>query len=705
VAQQQQQLQPQQQTLPPKPTVVVPEAKITFQQLPTAPLSLDNLCTPEISDMEEDLMSYEMEMNRIDFHNDLSTILDQIEKDFESPGIIGGLMVDDVQAALDTPPDSDSENYCQNPNSSSSANSFATSDLLSHLLTEPFTAVKPNASSSHSLPVMFADISCQNIKQQEPQQQDLLGFDRFVRVATVTPPRSIGSIAPAAAAVFASDTRLSLDQLVDETIQQQQAQQQKGCTLVQSPDSLAKVGPLNPKAMALLSQLPSKLFSCFGGDATSRLVNVVKVENGVRTPGSSNTNVAQHPAAAALCGANITPYTVINIECHQPGKNGEMQRKVLETYRAIETNGGEIRLVAAGSAIESSPRTPSFFGNSVGGVGSVSSPMSTCSSMDNLDVNSPSSLSSAAEDSSPAIIDKRSFSNCNVCGKNITAKNMARHMEKHSTVKNKAQQQQTPVLLSCGSCIKKFLNKSDLLEHLRSAHATNTIFCCDRCKQTFTDQSGLFSHRRSHPECNLGPIAEQHRQAPKPYSCRSCKRSFSQKGHLNRHEKTHNGGHSEDLTCKVCGKRCKNQVGLVRHRARHLACLQCAVVFDSKVALQEHLLKKHPESAVITVEKSVMVEEEEEEEEEETKTDSAAPDLSTSGTTSRGDSFLVSCCADYDEEEDKAVGLCSDFVGTTTVIKGLSPDAVGESLIDISDSNFFDFTKDLNDEFYSTDLF
>ena len=40
--------------------------------------------------MEEDLMSYEMEMNRIDFHNDLSTILDQLEKDFESPGLMGG---------------------------------------------------------------------------------------------------------------------------------------------------------------------------------------------------------------------------------------------------------------------------------------------------------------------------------------------------------------------------------------------------------------------------------------------------------------------------------------------------------------------------------------------------------------------------------------------------------------------------------------
>ena len=80
-------------------------------------------------------------------------------------------------------------------------------------------------------------------------------------------------------------------------------------------------------------------------------------------------------------------------------------------------------------------------------------------------------------------------------------------------------------------------------------------------------------------------------------------------------------------------------------------------------------------------------------------------------TTRRGDSFLVSCCPDEDEDDDQVQisGLASASLGGSDAAsssKGLSPDALGESLVDISDSNFFDFDKDLNDEFYSTaDLF
>merc|ERR1712045_294295 len=63
-------------------------------------------------------MAYEMEMNRIDFRNDVSSILDQIEKEFEINSVASltpmtGLQdhhVDISNLNLDTPPDSDSEN-------------------------------------------------------------------------------------------------------------------------------------------------------------------------------------------------------------------------------------------------------------------------------------------------------------------------------------------------------------------------------------------------------------------------------------------------------------------------------------------------------------------------------------------------------------------------------------------------------------------
>ena len=67
-------------------------------------------------------MAYEMELNRIDFRNDVSSILDQIEKDFEinsvanmgtSFGSVPG-HIDLNSLHLETPPDSDSETNPQN---------------------------------------------------------------------------------------------------------------------------------------------------------------------------------------------------------------------------------------------------------------------------------------------------------------------------------------------------------------------------------------------------------------------------------------------------------------------------------------------------------------------------------------------------------------------------------------------------------------
>jgi len=104
----------------------------------------------------------------------------------------------------------------------------------------------------------------------------------------------------------------------------------------------------------------------------------------------------------------------------------------------------------------------------------------------------------------------------------------------------------------------------------------------------------------------------------KSYSCPTCKRSFVQKGHLNRHIKTAHGiaalissrstpansaASAEQLTCRVCQKQCKNKVSLMRHRTKHLACVQCSAIFQNKVALQDHLLKVHPATAIVSVER------------------------------------------------------------------------------------------------------
>ena len=656
-------------------------------------LPLDNLCTPEISDMEEDLMSYEMEMNRIDFHNDLSTILDQLEKDFESPGLMGGdFMMEEMAphppAAIETPPDSDSEFYCQKsePLPASSAASALSPELQSLVTTaagDPAASLKPKPAfpivTSSALLTAPSEVTLNN------GQQDLLGFDRFVRVQSAMRPPPPAAVAAAAASQPQAGAL--------------NARPGAGCTVVQSPASLAKVGPLNPRALAVLSQLPSKLFPTTPGADSTRLVNVVKVENATAT-GKAATAAATAAAAATEATA-VTPYTVINIECHQPGKNGEIEKKVLETYRAIETRG-EIKLVAVGSTTVVSGEQQQFSGPNLAKADAqrsynssqpAPSPLSTCSSSHDSAIDSP--LSGMSTDESSVF-------------------------ERQAARKVSCPQ-------SCNQCLETFSKLSELLEHQITTHQNQQR--CDRCGQAFPSHAGLLGHRRTNPECGL-PVAT----APKPsqpqqplrqkqFSCRMCKRSFTQRGHLNRHEKSHREASpkkvtSDDLTCKVCGKRCKNSAGLARHRAKHslLACAQCALSFESRAALQDHLLKRHPESAVISVERPPQpppqlpfgpslagADAQRKLVDDDDFGRSSAASTPGASATGRGDSFLGSCCPDDEDEAEDTVRI-SDAASTS---KGLSsPDALGESLVDISDSNFFDFDKDLDDEFYSTaDLF
>ena len=140
--------------IPPPPssrtTVVTSSATFPSKPAPAAAIDASSIatiaaapCTPEISDMEDDLMSYEMEMNRIDFHNDLASILDQIEKDFERPNL---------DISLDTPPDSD----CENLPSAALANPPLQPTTLSSTKAQSVAAKFPFANST-----------------------ELMGFDRF----------------------------------------------------------------------------------------------------------------------------------------------------------------------------------------------------------------------------------------------------------------------------------------------------------------------------------------------------------------------------------------------------------------------------------------------------------------------------------------------------------------------------------------------
>jgi hypothetical protein len=456
--------------------------------------------------MEEDLMSYEMEMNRIDFHNDLASILDQIEKDFESPCLSHDLR-------LDTPPDSDSEN----------------SDHLNKLLNN----VVVGGQNSH-------------------QNYDLLGFDQFSQRINLNVDQS---------EVTAASGRPTLLKLEADNTH---------VRLVQSPASVARVGRLPAKALAVLNKLPAKLFvasspqlsiptqTATSSSIQSRFVDVVKVER-------------SSLQAQFAMGAGNTQ-CIINIECRQPGKGADEPAKIIQTFRAIDT-GSEIKLVPADM------------------------PMTT--------IIEPTAAISSSK--------SKSTSHCPVCSKCITNKNMARHMEKHYDMNGSS--------MSTTNIVKK-----------------------------------------------IPPDELKNSSVERRYLCKYCCKAFSQRSHLNRHVKAHTSSKGDLLTCRVCGKVCKNRVSLVRHRAKHLSCVHCSALFNNKVALHDHLLKAHPEKAIVSLVQPPV---------QDNRLD--LDDLGSIGSN-------ASHSIDYSFSPD---------------------DTVGESLADIADTNYFNCNSatEITDEFYSTDLF
>lgn len=508
----------------------------------TAPITNNQLnpCTPEISDMEDDLMSYEMEMNRIDFHNDLAYLLDQIEKDFEGPCIGNDFR-------LDTPPDSDCE-----------------ADNINRLLGQISNA-NPNFQKDAMMSITSG--------------QDLLGFDRFSqRIDDNSSNPLLNSVSNNA---------------------------EDNLKLVQSPASVAKVGKLPAKTLAVLNKLPAKLFGPSTNQQLSisaptsnqpisneqRFVDVVKVES---SSNLLNINSPNNSAIASqlLAGNGANTQCIINIECRNPNQPA----KIIQTFRAIDT-GTEIKLVPANLPPPTSllpPPAPSI---------NIQRPLSQF-------VKNEEIVTTTVPEKK--INNLSNTSHCPICNKCITNKNMSKHLEKHSN------NEQTPQISN----------------------------------------------------------------VDKKFPCKICTKNFSSKSHLNRHLKSHNNqilnGNKVDsnFICKVCGKICKNKVSLDRHKAKHLSCVHCSALFENKIALQDHLLKAHPEKAIVSLVQP--------------------PDVVQ-------DSRL-----DFDDlgSIGSNASQSVDFSFSPQAPLDNSCNTIGESLADIADSNyFFCGGSDITDDLYSTDLF
>ncbi|XP_078500166.1 uncharacterized protein LOC144755272 isoform X2 [Lissotriton helveticus] len=107
----------------------------------------------------------------------------------------------------------------------------------------------------------------------------------------------------------------------------------------------------------------------------------------------------------------------------------------------------------------------------------------------------------------------------------------------------------------------------------------NLHYQCKECDKSFSHKGHLICHERTHSR-------------QRPYQCTECEKSFSQKHHLIGHQRTHLGG--KPFQCTKCHKIFSWRESLHRHYKTHTGerphhCVKCNKRFSRREGLIRHL--------------------------------------------------------------------------------------------------------------------
>ncbi|XP_055297960.1 zinc finger protein 383-like [Sitodiplosis mosellana] len=133
---------------------------------------------------------------------------------------------------------------------------------------------------------------------------------------------------------------------------------------------------------------------------------------------------------------------------------------------------------------------------------------------------------------------------CAFCQKHFeTMDRLQKHQEMHANSENQ-----------CRYCEKAFLKRHKLNNHIRLNHRNVAPWQCTfpNCSESF----GTATKYRSH-------IYEIH-DAPKPFACKECDRTFQTTHNLATHEATHEK--STHFECDICGYQFQHKRNLNRHK-------------------------------------------------------------------------------------------------------------------------------------------
>ena len=168
---------------------------------------------------------------------------------------------------------------------------------------------------------------------------------------------------------------------------------------------------------------------------------------------------------------------------------------------------------------------------------------------------------------------------CKTCGKvcegNSTYKN---HIKIHMRAEG-VKESETNIKLYhyCDKCERRFLQKGQLVAHIRSVH-DKIDFTCPECPMTFKTQHEVYRHNRLEHSTD------------KRFDCKYCGKRFSSMSSARSHELVHE---NPQFQCRFCSKLIKTEKNLIAHERIHTGekpfpCKVCSAAFTNLNRLRQH---------------------------------------------------------------------------------------------------------------------
>ncbi|XP_019867992.2 zinc finger protein 652-like isoform X2 [Aethina tumida] len=131
----------------------------------------------------------------------------------------------------------------------------------------------------------------------------------------------------------------------------------------------------------------------------------------------------------------------------------------------------------------------------------------------------------------------------------------------------------------CKTCLKSFISKSHLTEHMKFHNDHSKKFLCSECGQRFIRNDYLVIHMRRH-------------RGEKPFKCKYCGKGFPRTTDLTVHERYHTG--EKTHLCTICGRGFGRAYNLTVHMRTHTGekpyqCTYCDAAFAQGNDLKAHI--------------------------------------------------------------------------------------------------------------------